>query len=85
MDINCFFKSARDKSIINLVVFPVDEEGRRIDKVLTILKATQGKNDLQIQKDVIRNIAIDDSVLNLKFEINIKKPLSLGVDIYEDI
>lgn len=78
-----FYKSSKDRSTVSMHVFPLDEEGKKINNVLNILEAKSQGKSLEISGNLIKNIVMEKSVLNIKFKTNISKSLSLGVDIYE--
>lgn len=78
-----FFKSNQDDQVVNVEVFPVDEEGKIIDGVLSITSATNQEKALLVKDNFILGVNVTNGVINIKFTTNILTPLSLGVNIYE--
>lgn len=82
-DYKLFYKSEKDKSKVNISIFPLDEEGKKILGVVKIVEAKNNGKDLQINQNVIEGIIVEGTILNLYFKIDSKESYSLGVDIHE--
>lgn len=80
---NLFYKATNDISKINIELFPVDEEGKIIEGILKINKATHNEQNLKLHKNMIVDVDVRNGEILINIETNIKYSLSLGVNIYE--
>jgi len=78
-----FYKSEINNTKVNLSIFPIDEEGTKIEGLLKISKAWCLGEQLDTEENVIKGVTVSNNVINILFKTNLKNALSLGVDIYE--
>lgn len=80
---NLLYKSNLDYQVINIEVFPVDEEGKVINGVLTITSATARGEKLFVNKNKIIGANVINGEILINLETNINHSLGLGVNVYE--
>lgn len=78
------YKSKSEAKSVHFSIFALDEEGNRIKNVLKVMTAYQGEKALQVDEAFINDIKLEGGVCNIKFLINIKESISLGVDVHEN-
>jgi len=78
-----YYKSQNESNYVHFKIHPLDEEGNKIQGLLEIADASRGTKKLEFYSNEIVNIKLESSICNIKFRINLKESLSLGVDVYE--
>jgi len=68
---------------VNLAIFPIDEEGKKIDGIFKLMEASSVGTPLVIKENIIMDVDVSNGILNIYFKSNLKTTLSLGVNVYE--